>query len=93
MELIPVLFAGATVALAYASLPTPSTHAQLSIDKTPPPIYELSSYYGFSSDTIRFNKAKRPELGYTGQFGIVEDLIPDGLGCLVRTGNVGIDNF
>lgn len=92
-EVLIAIFGAAIFTAGYYSLPAPNEKAKAAIAKTPPPIYEQSAYWASSSDTIRFNTAKRPVLSMIGQFGLKEEYVPDGLGCLTRIGNVDIDKF
>lgn len=88
-----MLFTTGAIVLGYYSIPKPEQNAVAAVSITPPPIYEIPGYYGFSSDTNRFNRNITPDYTHFGQFGIPESMMPDGMGCLVRTGSIGIDNF
>lgn len=90
MELIviPSLLVGAAIYLGYTSITTEKVHSVIA--QSPVPIYEMSSWYGSTSDTLRFNPQKQIIESYIGEFGIPEVFIQDGKGCLTRLSDIGI---
>ncbi len=86
--IIPAFFVGGAIYLGYISM-TPEKVNQ-TLARPPVPIYEMSGWYGSTSDTIRFNTEKVVVDSYVGQFGIPEIFIADGKGCLTRLSDIGL---